>query len=118
MNQFLQSAQKLIKSHGWPATYKTVTTGAYDVNTGAVSNSETNTVITTYRKGIVANQYNYPNLIGKELNSFWILKSDLSSEPKAQDKIVQDGKVHQVIAVRAYAARGEVIFFEVTTVKA
>lgn len=80
-NAFIQATSRAIDRHGISAVYKVITEGAYNVDTGSVTNTETSYNIKIYLKHIKANQFNYPNMIGKDAGLFYILGYNLSFVP-------------------------------------
>lgn len=115
-NNFAAATTRLIKSAGKECEYKTLTQGVYDYDTASVTNTETSTTLVVYKKSIVANQYKFPNLIGKEVAEFYVLNADLPAVPKAQDKIVYEGTefdIQQVVEYRVV----EVLHYVLTAVK-
>lgn len=116
-NPFNKSVIRQITRHGIDVTYVTVTEGTYNSDTGSVTNSETETSIKSYPKSLVANQWNFPNLIGKQLTEWLVIASNLSSKPNPQDKIKVGSEVHSVVSVKEVVARNEVVMYMITTVK-
>ena len=116
-NPFIQSAKELIGTHGISVTYITVTEGEYNSDTGSVTNTETETTITSYPKRFTANQYLMPQLIGKEAMEWLIVASDLSAKPNAQDKIKRGSTVYTVDSVKEIIAQGDPVLYKVITVK-
>jgi hypothetical protein len=117
VNNFTAAAKRLIERNGISCTYTTVTPGAYDVNTSSVTNTEVNTTLVSYMKHVVANQFNFPNMIGKDVGEFYILASSLSSKPKPADKLLFSGNKYTVQSVREYHAGKELVFYTVIAVK-
>lgn len=116
-NPFNKSVIRQITRHGIDVTYIAVTEGTYNSDTGSVTNTETETSIKSYPKSLVANQYNFPNLIGKTLTEWLVIASNLSSKPNPQDKIKVGSEVHSVVSVKDVVARNEVVMYMITTVK-
>ena len=116
-NDFLQATIRLINRHGIPVTFITVTEGTYDSNTGTVTNSEVETSIVSYPKRFTANQYNMPNLVGKEAMEWLIVASDLSAKPTSQDKIKRGSTVYTVDSVKEIIAQGDPVLYKVLAVK-
>jgi hypothetical protein len=116
-NQFIKEAKNLIYTHGVSVDIKSVTTGAYNVETGGVTNTETSTTVTAFPKTVVANSYNYPNLIGKKLQEFLVVASDLTQAPKAQDTIHRASDVLTIERVSEHAAGGAIIIYKLLAVK-
>jgi hypothetical protein len=104
---------QLIAKHGIVSTYKVVTEGLYDPNTSTVVNSETNYAVTLYRKHIRANQFNFPNLIGKDISLFYLSPIGLSFVPTAGDYIVYDSQTYKVDSVQKHAALGQVELYRI-----
>lgn len=115
MNRFILATKKALQLHGVNCQYKTITTGSYDPDTGAVVNAENTTNIRAYPKLIKANQYYYPNLIGKEVVMFYIDPTQVS--PKNDDIVVWDTKRFHVHEVQPYIAGSEIALYRVVGVR-
>lgn len=115
-NLFIKATASAIDRHGLSSTYKVITEGAYDVNTGSATNTETSYTVKMYMKHIKANQFNYPNLIGKTAGLFYILAYGLAFVPTATDLIVYDGKTYKVDSVQSHAAGGSTVLYRVLAV--
>lgn len=116
-NPFLVSTIRLIKENGLACSFVRVQEGIYNFDTGAVTNTETSTDIKAYKRHITANQYNYPNMIGKELAEFYIASSNFTTKPTPTDKIVFSGETFSIISVREYHARGQLVLYTIIAVK-
>lgn len=112
MNQFEASTLRAIKKHGKLSIYKSITVGTYDPAISKVVNTEVSKSVYIYKKSIKANQYYYPNLIGKEISMFYVLASDIS-EPKIGDHIVFDSKTFKVDSYQSHSANGSVILHRI-----
>jgi translation elongation factor EF-1alpha len=117
MNPFLASTKRMIALQGRTFSYTANTVGSYNVETGAVTSTTVVTNITAYKQHVVANQYNYPTLIGKELAHFYVAGDALASKPKAQDKITDGSVVYTVLSVIEQEARGQICLFKVLATK-
>jgi hypothetical protein len=117
MNAFLTATVRFINYHGNDAAFVKVTEGAYDVETGSASNTETSTNIKTYKKHLLANQYRFPNLVGKDIAEFYVLANALSSKPEPKDKIVIGSDTYTIDSVVEHRALKEVILYCVIGVK-
>lgn len=117
MNQFLAMAVRALSRQGVDITYTHVTTGTYDVNQGSSTPSGSSTTVKSYPKHVVANQYNYPNLIGKSLREFYIVGTALSTPPKPTDKITFNSEVYTVIKYTEHIAGGQVALYKILAVK-
>ena len=102
---------------GDSVTYVAVTEGEYNSDTGSVTNTEVETSIVSYPKRFTANQYNMPNLIGKEAMEWLIVASDLSTKPSPQDKIKRGSTVYTVDSVKEIIAQGDPVLYKVLAVK-
>ena len=116
-NQFLISSKSMIARHGKSCTYHVLTNGTYNTATGSVVNSETNYTIKSYKKHIIANQYNHPNLIGKDIAEFYIAGDALTSAPKPNDSITFDSNKYSITKVISHAALGEICLYCLLGVK-
>lgn len=117
MNDFILASKELIYKNGVDVTFITVTEGAYDSDTGSVTNTEVETIIKGYPKNVKANTFNYPNLVGKEVTEWLVVASDLSTIPTPQDKVKRGSKVYSVDSVRDIVAEGESVIYKVLVVK-
>lgn len=101
-----------INRHGINVTYKSITTGSYDVNTSSVTNTETLYTVKTYFKHIKAAQYYAPNLVGKDAGIFYLAADDLSFIPKAQDIITLNSKNYTVDTVHGHSFNGRIMLYK------
>lgn len=118
MNQFLTIAKQAILMHGEPCTYSKVTTGSYDVNTGMVTNSESSSLITAYRKHIRANQYNYPNLVGKDAIIAYITADSIVGLPSVNDKLTFGSTTYTASSIQEHRALNELVLYRIACYKA
>lgn len=117
MNPFIQAAKDLIYPNGISVTFVSVTEGVYNSDTGSVTNTEVETVITAYPKNVKVNSFNYPNLQGKEVTEYLVVASDLTAVPMPQDKVKRGSKVYTVDSVREVIAEGDPVIYKVLCVK-
>ena len=117
MNQFLLAAKQLIGMHGKTFSYTKVTQGTYDPSTGSVTNSESTTSLTAYKKHIKATQYNYPNLIGKDAASFLIASDSFVDAPSVNDKITEGTSVYTVDSIQEHLAFNEIVMYTILAYK-
>lgn len=108
---------KAITKHGTDVTYKRVSTPVYNQFTGKSTSTETSTSIRVYPKQIVANQFNSPNMIGRETIEFYIYAPSLTVAPKANDKIVLSAVNYTVMSVREYRANGVLVLYKAMAVR-
>lgn len=116
MNRFLSATKQAIIRHGQLCVYTRVSTGVYDVATGGSTATTTTYNITAYKKHIKANQFNFPNLIGKETALFYIASDSLTFEPKPKDKISSGSKTYTIDSVQSHVALGQVVLYRVMAV--
>ena len=117
MNRFVISTNRMIDAYGADVTYKHVETGAYNYETGTVSIVENSLVTKAYKRQIEASQFNFPNLIGKEVAEFYTKASDFSSKPSVNDKITSGSETYTIQRVSEHGAMGQVILYRLLCVK-
>ena len=110
--QFANAVKAAIIRHGIISTYKREVAGVFDVNTSSATPTEYTYNFKIYMKHIQANQYNFPNLIGKDAGIFYIDASLVDFIPKAQDLITYNTKTYQVSSVQSFAAQGSIIMYK------
>lgn len=115
--QFTAAAKSLIYSHGVNIDIKTITTGAYNIETGTVTNTEVTTTVKAFPKMVAINSFNYPNLIGKTVEQFLVVAADLTTAPKAQDLIVRNNQTFTIEQVTEHTAGGSTIIYKLLAVK-
>lgn len=113
MNPFEQSVIKLINKHGITSKYISVAEGVYDIETSSVTLTETEYSVKIYMKHIRANQFNYPNLVGKDTGLFYIATSALPVKPEPRDRIEFNSKIYRVESVQTHAANGAIILYRI-----
>lgn len=112
-NPFIRATAAAIDRHGSMISYDSIQEGTYDVNSGSVTSSTTNYAIKAYMKHIKANQFNYPNLIGKEAGLFYVLAYGLAFVPEAQDLITFNGKTYKVDSVQSHSANSQIVLYRI-----
>lgn len=117
MDRFLAITLRAINQHGKNCTYSVVTEGAYNVETGSTTNTETAYTIKMYKKHVRATQYNYPNMIGKDSALFYLVNNSLTFTPAPRDKITFDGVIYTIESVMEHAADSSVILYKLLAVK-
>ena len=115
--QFIRSAKELIYPNGVSIVYSTVTTGAYNVETGTAASTSVDTTVTAFPKVVKVSQWNYPNLVNKVVEEFLVVATDLTTAPKPQDKITRGTDVYTVDSIREHVAGGEVVLYKVLAYK-
>ncbi len=116
-NPFIISAKRLIYRQGTSIAYVNVSTGVYDVETGTTSNAEVITNVTAFPKRVKVNNYNYPNLVGKEVIEFLVVCEDIPSSPKTSDKINYKDSVYTVESYIEVMARGDLVIYKIIASK-
>lgn len=118
MNLFVASTRRMIEQYGAPISYRTVGEPMYNIETGkTVASTPVVKEFKAYKKHIVANQYNYPNLIGKEVAEFYAYAGSFDNKPRINDKIVVDGETYTVQRFAEHGAYGQVILYKLLCVK-
>lgn len=117
MNQFLISTKSFIDTNGISCTYTVVQEGAYNVETGSTTNTETAYTVKMYKKHLKANQYNYPNLVGKDAAMFYLVNDSLTFTPAVRDKITFSGVTYNIDSIQEHSALGVVILYRIVAVK-
>lgn len=112
-NRFLDASIDAVKRNGLQATYTKVQTGTYNVESGLVTNTETNYTVWMYKKHIKSNQYNFPNLIGKDAGVFYLANDSLAFTPSPKDKILWNGQTYIVDSYEAHMAHNQVVLYRV-----
>lgn len=117
-NIFLKASVDAINLHGNSYTFTSVSAGVYNIETGKTTNTSTNYTVAMYKKHLKANQYNYPNLIGKDAALFYLANNSLLFAPKPNDKIVDGSSTYIVDAVYEHRAKNAIVLFKILAVKA
>lgn len=118
MQEFLRAAKAAILRHGHTVTFIRVSTPVYNRFAGTSASTETTSTIKAYPRQVVANQYNSPNMIGKELIEFYIYAPDIASiAPKPNDRITFSGADYTIFQVREHRADTAVLLYKALAVK-
>lgn len=116
MNQFLAASIRLIASHGVSVTYKTIVRTVNEVDS-TVTETPTSYTVKMYPKHILANQFNYPTLVGKDVVKFYLANNSLSFIPKVNDTITYDGLTYKIQSIQETAANGQIVLYRILSVK-
>ena len=116
-NPFLLASLKAVNRNGTDCTYVSVAEGAYNVETGSTTNVETSYTVKMFKKHLKANQYNYPNLIGKDAAMFYLVNDHLGFTPAINDKITIGSLTYKVDSIQEHYARGDLVLYRLVTVK-
>jgi len=90
-------ASNLVKQFGGTVTYRQVSTAAYNTSTGAVAETETNTLI----KGVLENvrKIEANELVQESDKKLTIAAADLTITPNLADRVVISNVVHQIVRI-------------------
>ena len=114
---FQSAVTSAITRHGLPLSYTSVTTGVYNVETGAPAITRVSYTLTMYPKHFIANNYNYPALIGKESFMFYLSAAGLAFTPKMNDEIVHLGNTYRVQSYQSHMANAGVVMYRIIAVR-
>jgi hypothetical protein len=117
MSQFIKAAKDLVYPNGITITYKTGGDSVYDIESGSVTNTTTETVIKAFPRAFKASVYSYPSLVGKNASEWLVVAPDLPSTPKPLDKILKGAEVHTVETYSEHVADGQVVLYKIIAVK-
>lgn len=117
MNQFLISAKQMIALHGESCSYIKVQPGSYDTNTGTVTNSETTTAVTAYRKHLKATQYNFPSLVNKDAILVYLAVDVVTASPTPNDKFTFGSETYTVDSVQEHRALNQLVLWRIACYK-
>ena len=116
-NQFLISTIKLINRHGVPMSYNSVVVGAYDVNTGSVTDTNTTYSLIMYPKQTRFSPHNFPDLVGKEGVIFYLANNSLAFTPKLSDTITYNSGKYVVQSIQTHTALGQIVLYKIVATK-
>jgi restriction endonuclease S subunit len=116
-NRFLLASIDAVKRNGLSCNYIKVQTGVYNVETGSVVNTETIYPVVMYKKHIKTSQYNFPNLIGKDVGVFYLANYQLTFTPSVKDKIFYDNQTYIVESFENCVAHSQTVLFKVVAVR-
>jgi len=117
MNHFLTAVKQNLRLHGAIGIYTRVSAGVYDIETGTASTTSSSLSIQMYEKHIKTSQYNYPNLIGKQVSMFYVAADSLTFVPQPKDVIEFSGTKFTVDSFSEHMAHGQVIMYKILTVR-
>lgn len=117
MNAFLQSSIKLISRSGVDVTFISTGVSTYNVETGKNQTIDSQFTVKSYPKQIVATQYFYPDLIGKDSILFYLANNQLGFVPKAGDSILYKSMKYRVQSIQETVAHGDIVLYRLLTVK-
>jgi len=114
MNPFLRSSKMFVARHGKSIPYVTIER-VIDKITGKVTEVKTTHSPIMYPKSVKVNQYNYPDLIGKDVIIFYLANDEaLGFTPKVNDTILFNGKSFVVRSYDFHEALGINCLYRIT----
>lgn len=116
MHNFKISSVKLIAKHGISMTYKSVARVVDEVQ-GTVTQTVTPYTVTMYPRQIVANQYNMPTLVGKEVIQFYLANPPNAFVVTVNDTITYNSTSYKVQSWQSHMANGVVCLYRIIAVK-
>jgi hypothetical protein len=115
MNAALRASIKAIQTHGVTVNYTSKTNGIYDPSVGDISISETNYSLQSYPKHQITNQYNFPDMIGKTVVTFY-LPGSLAFTPKVGDSITYSGSSFRVFSLDSHIYMSDICLYRLNSV--
>lgn len=113
-NQFLASSKFFVARHGKPMPYTSIER-VVDKVSGKVIEVKTEFTPIMYPKSVKVNQYNYPDLIGKDVIIFYLAADPLNGFiPKVNDTILFNGKKFIVRSYDSHEALGVNCLYRIT----
>lgn len=117
MNKFLLAAKRAVARNKTVVSYLSVSEDSYNTSTLTTTNTETSHSVDVAKRSIKTGQYNYPNLIGKEVNEYYLANDDLSFTPAVNDKITDSGVTYLIYEVFKEFAGGDLVLYRLIAVK-
>lgn len=117
MNPHLATSLKAVKLHGAPVVYYVKGTASFNIETGQVTSTDQTINIQAIPKPIRANQYNYPDLIGKETTMLYVVNHQLTFTPSVNDKFAIGSDTFIVQSIIKHYARGDLVLYKLIAVK-
>jgi hypothetical protein len=96
-NSLQKTASKVINRFGGAITYRQVSGGAYNTTTGAITETETDTVIKGVLDAVRKQELN--ELVHEQDKKLIIAASDLAVTPSLSDRVVISNIVHQIVKI-------------------
>lgn len=113
MNLFKKAAIDAVNRNGRILTYTEITR-TVDKITGKVIENKVDFPVKMYPRSVKATQYNFPDLIGKEVITFYLAVNSLPFTPKMNDVITKDGKIFTIRFYDFHEAHGENCLYKIT----
>ena len=116
-NRFLLASIDAVNRNGIDCNYIKVQTGAYNIETGSVTNTEVIYPVKMYKKHIKTNQYNHPTLVGKNVGMFYLANYNLTFTPSVKDKIFYNNETYLVDFYEDGMAHNQIVLFKILAIK-
>lgn len=113
MNPFLKAAVAAVNRNGRMMTFVQIER-VVDKIKGTTVEVTTEHQVKMYPKSVKVNQYNFPDLIGKDVITFYLPNHGLSFKPKVNDTILMDGKKYTVRQWDFHEAQGVNCLYRIT----
>jgi hypothetical protein len=117
MNRFLAATVNQINQHGVACVYSSKGAQVYNPATSKSTSTSVDASVKLYPKHIRTNQYNYPDLVGKQVIMFYLANSELTFTPKVGDSITYNSEKFLVNSLQSHAALGEICLYKLLAVK-
>lgn len=119
-NRFATQSKRLVDKAGKTVTYRRVSDGVYDINTGTVVNTETTAPCNAFKVEATVAEESSPNMVGKDVAVFLIGGLDLDFVPKPNDFIdyvnLSEAFTVKVVAVKEHWAGQQVSLWRIICV--
>lgn len=117
MNKFLASVKAALLRNGALGTYTKYSASVYNIETSSNTSTTTDYQIQMYEKNISTSQYNFPNLIGKQVSMFYIAADSIPFVPQIKDVITFNGTKFAVDSFTEHMAHGQVVMYKIVAVR-
>ena len=117
MNYFLNAVKQALKTNGAIGKYTRISAGVYDIESGTSTDTSQTYSVQMYEKHIKTSQYNYPNLIGKQVSMFYIAADSLAFLPQIKDVIEFASTKFTVDSFSEHMAHGQVVMYKIVAVR-
>ena len=103
-------ASKLMAKFGGVVTIRTITTGTYNTTTGAITETNSDTVVRGVLEDVNAREVN--ELVQAGDKKLLVAAADLTAAPTTVDKVLISSVVHQIIRVTTIEQDNTAITYE------
>jgi hypothetical protein len=117
MNYFLQAVKQVLSEHGALGKYIRVSASVYDIETASSTTTDTTYNVRMYEKHVKTSQFNFPNLIGKQVSMFYIAADSLAFVPSVKDVIEFNGTKFTIDSFSEHVAKGQVIMYKIVAIR-